>query len=333
MLPEQWRDRLRVPVIAAPMTDVSGPELVAAACAAGVIGAFPAHNTADSGELARWLRRIGERVAELAPPGRPAAPVGVNLVVHHSNGRLAGDLRAVIRSGAEVVVTSVGSPREITGPLHDAGVTVLADVASMRHVRRAQEAGVDGVVLLAAGAGGQTGWANPLAFTRAVREHYDGIVVLAGGVSDGAGILAAQVLGADLVYLGTRFIATAESLASPEYRAAVVAATMDDITTTTQLTGLAANVLTAWLHSADAEPNGAQAQATDTGGLPGFSMDRLLARRGVWAAGHSAEGTRDVLSVADLAGRLESELRSVRDQLTATGATTRAAPLVAAECR
>jgi nitronate monooxygenase len=334
MLPEQWRDRLRVPVIAAPMTDVSGPELVAAACAAGVIGAFPAHNTADSGELARWLRRIGERVAELAPPGRPAAPVGVNLVAHHSNGRLAGDLRAVIRSGAEVVVTSVGSPRELTGPLHDAGLTVLADVASMRHVRRAQEAGVDGVVLLAAGAGGQTGWANPLAFTRAVREHYDGIVVLAGGVSDGAGILAAQVLGADLVYLGTRFIATAESVASPEYRAAVVAATMDDITTTTQLTGLAANVLTAWLHSADAEPNGAQAQATDTGGVPrGFAMDRLLARRDVWAAGHSAEGTRDVLSVADLVGRLESELRSARDQLTATGAATRAAPLVAAECR
>jgi nitronate monooxygenase len=334
MLPEQWRDRLRVPVIAAPMTDVSGPELVAAACAAGVIGAFPAHNTADSGELARWLRRIGERVAELAPPGRPAAPVGVNLVVHHSNGRLAGDLRAVIRSGAEVVVTSVGSPREITGPLHDAGVTVLADVASMRHVRRAQEAGVDGVVLLAAGAGGQTGWANPLAFTRAVREHYDGIVVLAGGVSDGAGILAAQVLGADLVYLGTRFIATAESVASPEYRAAVVAATMDDITTTTQLTGLAANVLTAWLHSADAEPNGAQAQATDTGGGPrGFAMDRLLARRGVWAAGHSAEGTSDVLSVADLVGRLESELRSARDQLTATGGVAHATPLLAAECR
>jgi nitronate monooxygenase len=334
MLPEQWCERLRVPVIAAPMTDVSGPELVAAACAVGVIGAFPAHNAAGSDELARWLRRIGERAAELTPPGRLAAPVGVNLVVHHSNARLAGDLRAVIRGGAEVVVTSVGSPREITGPLHDAGLTVLADVASMRHVRRAQEAGVDGVVLLAAGAGGQTGWANPLAFTRAVREHYDGIVVLAGGVSDGAGILAAQVLGADLVYLGTRFIATAESLASPEYRAAVLAATMDDITTTTQLTGLAANVLTAWLYSAGAEPGGAQEQAAGTGGVPrGFAMDRLLARRGVWAAGHSAEGTRDVLSVADLVGRLESELRGAYDQVTSAGAATGAAPLLAAECR
>ena len=330
MLPEQWRDRLRVPVIAAPMTDVSGPELVAAACAAGVIGAFPAHNAADTEELRRWLRRIAERVTELTLPGRLAAPVGVNLVVHHSNARLADDLRAVIHGGAEVVVTSVGSPREITGPLHDAGLTVLADVASMRHVRRAQEAGVDGVVLLTAGAGGQTGWANPLAFMRAVRERYDGIVVLAGGVSDGAGILAAQVLGADLVYLGTRFIATAESLASPEYRAAVLAATMDDVTTTTQLTGLAANVLTAWLHTAGADPCGERAQAPGTvSASPGFAMDRLLARRDVWAAGHSAAGTRDVLSAARLVGRLESELRRARDQLTATSA----APLLTAECR
>jgi nitronate monooxygenase len=332
MLPEQWRERLRVPAIAAPMTDVSGPELVAAACAAGVIGAFPAHNTADTGELGRWLRCIAERAAELTPPGCVAAPAGVNLVVHHSNARLAGDLRAVIRGGAEVVVTSVGSPREVTGPLHDAGLTVLADVASLRHVKRAQEAGVDGVVLLTAGAGGQAGWANPIAFLRAVRECYDGIVVLAGGVSDGAGILAAQVLGADLAYLGTRFIATAESLASPEYRAAVLAATLDDITTTTQLTGLAANVLTTWLHSADArldgavdsESRGAQAQVAGTGGgPPGFAMDRLLAGRGVWAAGHSAAGTRDVLSVAGLVGRLESELRDARGQLTATGAAAR----------
>lgn len=330
MLPEQWRERLRVPVVAAPMTDVSGPGLVAAACAAGVIGAFPAHNAADTEELGRWLRRIAERVAELTPPGRLAAPVGVNLVVHHSNARLASDLRAVILGGAEVVVTSVGSPREITGPLHDAGITVLADVASMRHVRRAQEAGVDGVVLLTAGAGGQTGWANPLAFIRAVRERYDGIVVLAGGVSDGAGVLAAQVLGADLVYLGTRFIATAESLASPEYCAAVLAATMDDITTTTQLTGLAANVLTAWLHTARAAPDGARAHAPGTGSeWPGFAMDRLLARRDVWAAGHSAAGTHDVLSAAGLVGRLESELRRAREQLTATGA----APVLTAECR
>jgi nitronate monooxygenase len=322
MLPPQWRVRLRVPVIAAPMTDVSGPDLVAAACAAGVIGTFPVHNAADTAELERWLYRIAERVAELTPPGRRAAPVGANLIVHRSNPRLTGDLRAVIRGGAEVVVTSVGSPREITGPLHDAGITVLADVASMRHVQQAQEAGVDGVVLLTAGAGGQTGWGNPIAFLRAVRERYDGIVVLAGGVSDGAGVLAAQVLGADLAYLGTRFIATAESLAPPDYRAAVVAATLDDITTTAQVTGLPANVLTGWLRAAAIGDSG-------TGAPPdGFSVNRLLARRGVWAAGHSAAGTHDVLSVADLVGRLERELHDARDQLPAAGAP----PLVATDC-
>lgn len=306
MLPEQWRDRLRLPVIAAPMTDVSGPDLVAAASAAGVIGAFPAHNAADSATLRRWLGDIAE-LAERAAPGHRPAPVGVNLIVHRSNARLRGDLQAAIRGGAELVVASVGSPAGIVGPLHDAGIMVLADVASLRHVERARQAGADGVVLLSAGAGGQTGWANPIAFARAVRARYDGIVVAAGGISDGAGILAALALGADLAYLGTRFIATDESLAPPEYRAAVVAATLDDITRSTQVTGLEANVLTGWLRQA----------GPDTAGQGAFSVDRLLARRGVWAAGHSAAGTHDVISVAGLVRRLEQELEQARGELDA----------------
>jgi nitronate monooxygenase len=306
MLPEQWRDRLRLPVIAAPMTDVSGPDLVAAASAAGVIGAFPAHNAADSATLRRWLGDIAE-LAERAAPGHRPAPVGVNLIVHRSNARLRDDLQAAIRGGAELAVASVGSPAGIVGPLHDAGITVLADVASLRHVERARQAGADGVVLLSAGAGGQTGWANPIAFARAVRARYDGIVVAAGGISDGAGILAALALGADLTYLGTRFIATDESLAPPEYRAAVVAATLDDITRSTQVTGLEANVLTRWLRQA----------GPDTAGQGAFSMDRLLARRGVWAAGHSAAGTHDVISVAGLVRRLEQELEQARGELDA----------------
>src|SRR6202042_2276031 len=161
--------------MAAPMTDVSGPELVIAACAAGVIGTFPAHNAADRGELERWLHRIGEQVTARTPPGRRPAPVGVNLIVHRSNARLADDLRAVVRCGAEVVVASVGSPREIVGRLHDAFVFVLADVAGLRHVPPAAASGVDGVVLRRAGAGEQPGWANPFAFLRAVRPRYDGI--------------------------------------------------------------------------------------------------------------------------------------------------------------
>ena len=293
MLPAQWRERLRLPAMAAPMTDVSGPELVAAVCAAGVIGTFPTHNAADSGELERWLHRIGEQVAARTPPGRGAAPVGANLVVHRSNARLAGDLAAVVRGRVEVVVASVGSPREIVGPLHDAGITVLADVASLRHVQRAAASGVDGVVLLAAGAGGQTGWANPFAFLRAVRQRYDGIVVIAGGISDGAGILAAQVLGADLAYLGTRFIATTESLASPAYRDAVVAATLDDVTASTQVTGLPANVLTGWLRGIDtaalrAAPDGSHGPVPDDPAMDGFSV--RPAARSPWGVGGRALG-------------------------------------------
>jgi len=306
----QWTDRLRVPAIAAPMTDVSGPELVAAACAAGVVGAFPTHNAGDAGALARWLDRISERIADLTPPGELPAPVAANLVVHGSNSRLAGDLRAVIDGGVEVVITSVGSPRNVVGPLHEAGITVLADVADLRHAQRALHCGVDGLVLLTAGAGGQTGWVNPFAFLRAIRERYDGMIVLAGGVSDGAGILAAQIAGADLAYLGTRFIATTESSAADDYRAAVVAASLDDVTTSTQITGLAANVLTDWLAEFTDRDDAGDAGERGAGG--GFSVDRLLARRGVWAAGHSVSGATEVIPVAELVRRLQSEIDQAR---------------------
>jgi nitronate monooxygenase len=261
----------------------------------------------------------------------------VNLIVHRSNARLADDLRTVIRGGAEVVVASVGSPREIVGPLHDAGIIVLADVASLRHVQRAAASGVDGVVLLTAGAGGQTGWANPFAFLRAVRQRYHGIVVIAGGISDGAGILAAQVLGADLAYLGTRFIATTESLAPPAYRDAVVAATLDDITASTQVTGLPANVLTDWLRAVGtATPRAASDGSTSRGpgpdgsALGGFSVDRLLAHRGVWAAGHSVSGTDAVIGVGELVNRLERELDLARQRLLPADM---AAGISAARCR
>jgi len=193
-------------------------------------------------------------------------------------------------------------------------------------------------VLLTAGAGGQTGWANPFAFLRAARQRYDGIVVIAGGISDGAGILAAQVLGADLAYLGTRFIATTESLASPAYRDAVVAATLDDVTASRQVTGLPANVLTDWLRGVDpATPRAASDGPASAGPAPdgpasrgpapdGFSVDRLLAHRGVWAAGHSVSGTDAVIGVAELVTRLERELELARQQLLP-------ADMPAARCR
>lgn len=295
MLPPSWPERLRLPILAAPMTDVSGPELVVAACNNGVIGTFPTHNASTAAVLDEWLNRIRAGLSAATLTRRPPAPVGANLIVHHSNSRLHDDIAALIRGGVELVIASVGSPKDVVGPLHAGGILVYADVASMRHVDLAIAAGVDGLVLLTAGAGGQTGWANPFAFVRAVRARYDGTIVLAGGVSDGAGVRAADVLGADLVYLGTRFIATEESLAPTDYKAALVAAGLDDVTTTSQVSGLAANVLTQWLDRLGDDTNA------------GFAQEKLLARRHVWAAGHSVAGSNDVVSVAELVDRLERD--------------------------
>ncbi len=291
-------DRLRLPLVAAPMTDVSGPELVIAACRNGVVGSFPTHNARSAGELHRWLRRITEGI-----DGREgAAPFAANLVVHRTNERLRDDIACLVEYGTPLVITSVGSPDQVVGPLHDAGCLVFADVASLRHVERAVEAGVDGLVLLTAGAGGQTGWANPLTFVRAVRDRFDGPIVLAGGVCDGVALWAARTLGADLGYMGTKFIATVESLAEADFREALVTSTMDDITLSPALSGLPANLLTGWLES-----------VTKDGVLAdGFAHDRLLGRRGIWSAGHSVSGVTEVLTVAELIERTRQEFDQAR---------------------
>jgi len=201
----RFHDRMSLPLIAAPMFLVSGVELVAAACRHGVIGAFPTVNCRSGDELDAWLTAIEGRLrAASDASGKLAAPVCPNLVVHRSNARLDEDLQVLLRHGPEIVITSVGSPAPVVKPLHDAGALVFADVASIRHAERAIEAGIDGLVLLTAGAGGQTGWLNPFAFVRAVRAFFAGPIVLAGGISDGRALRAAEVLGCDLAYMGTR---------------------------------------------------------------------------------------------------------------------------------
>ncbi|WP_109526728.1 MULTISPECIES: NAD(P)H-dependent flavin oxidoreductase [Nocardia] len=296
--------RLTIPAIAAPMTAVSGPDLVIAACRNGVIGSFPTHNADSTAELDAWMRHITSALH--APSDSPVAPVAPNLVVHRTNTRLASDLDCLARHGIEWAITSVGSPAPVIEPLHDIGCRVLADVSSMTHVRSAIDAGADGLVLLSAGAGGQTGWANPLAFVRAVRPLFDGPIVLAGGITDGASILAAQVLGADLVYLGTRFIATSESLASPDYRAALIEATLDDVELSTRVGGIPASLLTSWLRRDD---------ATTATEADGFRQDRLLHNRTAWSAGHSVAGIEAVTSVAELIGTLVAQYEQARIDL------------------
>src|SRR3954471_14556099 len=222
-LPAALETRLSLPLIPAPMFLVSGPALVKAACRAGVIGSFSTANCRTAEQLDGWLAEMTDDLKRAADEtGRAPAPLCPNLIVHRSNTRVPDDLAAVLRAKVELVITSVGSPEPVLKPLKDAGCLVLADVASVRHAEKAVAAGVDGLVLLTAGAGGQTGWVNPFAFVRAVRQFWDGIVVMAGGMADGRAVAAAETLGCDLAYMGTRFIATRESLAKDAYKAMLV---------------------------------------------------------------------------------------------------------------
>lgn len=234
---------LPIPAVAAPMTAVSTPALVAAACAAGIIGAFPTSNARSLAELDEWFDEIAATSRAATPAGATTGPVMANLIVGRQNTRLDDDVACVARRRLPIVVTSVGSPAPVIGPLHEAGCAVLADVASIAHAHKALAAGADGLVLLSQGAGGHTGWANPFAFVRAVRAFYDGPLAVAGGMSDGAALWAAVVAGYDLGMFGTRFIATPESGVGPAWRQAVIAASMDDITVATAPNGVAASMV------------------------------------------------------------------------------------------
>src|SRR5215475_10591742 len=321
-LPAALKSRLRLPLIAAPMFLVSGPALVKAACRAGVIGAFPTANCRTVEELAAWLVDMGRDLKRAADEsGRKPSPLCPNLIVHRSNPRLADDLAAVLRHEPEMVITSVGSPQPVMKPLKDAGCLVLADVASVRHAEKAVAAGVDGLVPLTAGAGGQTGWVNPFAFVRAVRKFWDGIVVMAGGMSDGQAVAAAETLGCDLAYMGTKFIATRESLAKDEYKAMLVKSRLDDVLLTRAFTGLETNMLRPSIAAAGLDPNDLpQRGVIDIGkhinvverersNAQGASAKRW---KDIWSAGHSVSGVSDVPSVAELVERTAAEYASVQ---------------------
>ncbi|MDP2374185.1 nitronate monooxygenase family protein [Reyranella sp.] len=316
-LPTALESRLRLPLIAAPMFLVSGPALVKAACRSGVIGSFPTANCRTVEELDRGLADMADDLGRAADEtGRAPAPLCPNLIVHRSNSRVPDDLAAVLRAKVELVITSVGSPEPVLKPLKDSGCLVFADVASVRHAEKAVAAGVDGLVLLTAGAGGQTGWVNPFAFVRAVRAFWDGIVVMAGGMADGHAIAAAETLGCDLAYMGTKFIATRESLVKDGYKQMLVESRLDDVLLTRAFTGLETNMLRPSIAAAGLDPDnlpvrGAIDIAKD---INAAERDKPDAKRwkDIWSAGHSVSGVSDVPSVAELIERTEAEYRAAR---------------------
>lgn len=305
-LPLSLRSRLRLPLIAAPMFRVSGPELVIAACRAGVIGAFPTANCRSVEELDDWLGRMH---AALGPQDAPFCP---NLIVRHAG--LQEQLACVVQHRAEVVITSVGSPEPVIEPLHKIGCLVLADVASLRHARKAVEAGADGLVLLSAGAGGQTGWVNGLAFVRAVRRFFDGPLVLAGGMADGQALWASRVLGCDLGYTGTKFIATSESLAAPAYKQMLLDAELDDVLLSSAFTGLPANMLRPSIVGAGLDPDALPAQlgADTAAAMYGSGAAGPRRWQDIWSAGHSVSGVQEIDSVAALVERTRREYEAAR---------------------
>lgn len=310
----RFHDRLSLPLIAAPMFLVSGIELVVAACRNGVVGAFPTVNCRNPEELDGWLTTMNERLRRHeGSSGQRHAPICPNLIVHRSNRRLQEDLQVLLKHRPEMVITSVGSPAPVVAPLHDVGALVLADVASIRHAERAAEAGADGLVLLTAGAGGQTGWLNPFAFVRAVRAFFDGVIVLAGGICDGFALRAAQVLGCDLAYMGTKFIATRESMADERYKQMLVDSTADDILLTTAFTGLQTNMLRPSIVAAGLDPDNLPQRGTIEIGKD-IDIDAPNTRskrwRDIWSAGHSTSSVETILSVDDLVSQTKRQYRS-----------------------
>jgi len=306
---------LRLPLIAAPMLRVSGPDLVSAACCNGVIGAFPTVNARTTEGLDAWLARIAADRARVDGPTAPPCP---NIIMRSEPRQLAEDVQTLIRHKVELVIASVGSPERIVAPLHDVGCRVFTDVASIRHAEKALEVGADGLVLLTAGAGGQTGWVNGMSFARAVRQFYDGPLILSGGVSDGAALWAARTLGCDLAMMGTRFIATPESMAADAYKAMLVDSRLDDVMLTRAMTGLDTNMLRPSFVRAGLDPKHFEGAVSPERAreLQGeHNRDAAAPRRWVdiWSAGHTVSGVHAVQPVAELVAELEREYRAAQE--------------------
>ena len=299
--------RLRVPVVAAPMFLVSGPELVLAACRAGVVGAFPTPNARPIEVLDTWMQTITDGLARARDeqPGSEPAPWCANLVTHSSNTRLPDDLRLVARYRPPMVVSALGSPRPAIEVVHGYGGLVIADVTNLTLARKAIASGADGLACICSGAGGHTGSLSPFAFVSAVREFFDGLVIVGGAISDGRGIAGAIAAGADLVYMGTRFIATEESAASPEYKQMLVRSTADDIVVSAGLTGTPAS----WLRPS------LQAKGIDPDALPAArprnydsnDVDRAARWRDIWTAGQGVGAIKSVAPIAEVVEDLRVE--------------------------
>jgi len=308
-IPKILHDRLRLPVIGAPQFIVSTPRLVLAQCKAGIVGAFPALNARPVSQLNDWLAEITEELAAYrrANPHAKVAPYAVNQIVHSSNNRLEEDVALCVKHQAPIIITSLRPPAEVVAAVHGYGGLVFHDVINLRHAEKAAAQGVDGIIAVCAGAGGHAGLLSPFALIKQIREVYAGCIILSGAMSTGADVLAARALGADLAYMGTRFIATEEANASADYKQMLIDSAAEDIVYTSLFSGVNGNYLRGSIARAGLDPD--QLPEADKTKMNFGTGGNTAAKawRDIWSAGQSVSGIHGIESVEALVSRMHRE--------------------------
>lgn len=312
-------DNLRLPIIGSPLFIVSGPELVIAQCKAGIVGSFPALNARPQAQLDEWLHQITEELAahNRDNPGRLAAPYAVNQIVHKSNNRLQEDIATCAKWQVPITITSLGAQVELNEAVHSWGGIVLHDVINDRFAHKAIEKGADGLIPVAAGAGGHAGVTSPFALMREIREWFDGPVALSGSIAHGASVLAAQAMGADFGYIGSAFIATKEANAVDGYKDDIVEAKAADIVYSDLFTGVSGNYLRQSIERAGMDPNNLPKGDISTMNFGSGGNSEAKAWKDIWGSGQGIGAIKEVQTVAEFVDQLEAEYRAAKASLDA----------------
>ena len=311
---------LSIPVIGSPLFIASGPKLVAAQCKAGIVGAFPALNARPAEMLDTWLTDLKAELAayQLANPDAKVGPIAVNQIVHQSNNRLAHDVEMCVKHQIPIIISSLRAPpKEMLDAIHSYGGIVLHDVISIRHAKKALEAGVDGLILVASGAGGHAGALSPFALVGEVRKFFSGPIALSGSIATGDAVLAAQAMGADFAYIGSRWLATQESNVDDAYRQAIVESAASDIVYTNLFTGVHGNYLKKSIVLAGLDPDNLPVADKSAMNFDSSNASKAKAWRDIWGAGQGVGMMEDVPSVADMVARLKSEYDAAKQRICA----------------
>ena len=318
-LPSPLFDRLRLPVIGSPLFIVSGPELVIAQCKAGIVGSFPALNARPQTQLDEWLHQFTEELAawNRANPDRPAAPYAVNQIVHKSNDRLDADIATCAKWQVPITITSLGAREELNQAVHGWGGITFHDVINDRFAHKAVEKGADGLIPVAAGAGGHAGTLSPFAFVSELREWFDGPIALSGAIANGRSILSALALGADLAYIGSPWIATKEANADPAYKQGIVEGRAADIVYSSLFTGVHGNYLRGSIERAGLDPDNLPEGDLKTMNFGSGGNTKAKAWKDIWGSGQGIGAVAAVESVADRVDRLEAEFITAKAELAA----------------